>query len=82
MDSSVKIINEFKFVKTVDGFVKVFFAMEFQNSTKFVIARKCGIKVNENESSLHSIYMFILNNSVDYASGIDICDKFYQWCFS
>ena len=70
MDSSVKIINEFKFVKTVDGFVKVSFA------------KKCGIKVNENESSLHSIYMFILNNSVDYASGIDICDKFYQWCFS
>ena len=70
MDSSVKIINEFKFVKTVDGFVKVFFA------------KKCGIKVNENESSFHSIYMFILNNYVDYASGIDICNKFYKWCFS
>ena len=70
MDSSVKIINEFKFVKTIDGFVKVSFD------------KKCGIKVNENESSLHSIYMFILNNSVDYASGIDICNKFYKWCFS
>lgn len=70
MDSSIKIINEFKFVKTVDGFVKVSFA------------KKCGIKANENESSLHSIYMFILNNSVDYASGIDICNKFYKWCFS
>ena len=73
MDSSIKIINEFKFVKTIDGFVKVSFA------------KKCGIKVikvNENESSLHSIYMFILNNSVDYASGIDTCNKFYKWCFS